>query len=387
MFARLGLACLAVAGSVLVGFPSPAGADDTDTTPPVIDFTLVPNPADGDNGWWVGEVLLGWQVTDDESPDSLSITGCEPQDIVEDQAPTGYSCSATSAGGSAGPVTVTIGRDATAPTIDAAATLPDTSPYAPGAWTNQDVTVTYTCDDNLSGVVGCPAADVLTDETTADGTDVSQNVFDAAGNKGSSRSINVRIDKTAPKVTVTGVVDGGFYLTGSVPTASCDSLDELSGLATAASVSLSATTVNGVGTVTATCSGALDNAGNPGSEQVSYLVAYGGLSGILQPISPDNTSVFSRGKPVPVKFRLAGDEPRGFVTSGWTLARQQVSCTDFEPVATPDLATTLFRYDAKADQYINNVSFKDKPPSTCWKAVVTLDSGQKMSSAAFRLQK
>lgn len=386
MFARRVLTALTGAAAIVTG-AAPAGADDADTSPPVISYTLVPLTADGDNGWWVSEVLLGWQVTDDESPDTLAITGCEPQDIVDDQAPTDYSCSATSAGGSSGPVIVTIGRDATPPTIDAAATLADASAYNPAAWTNQDVTVTYSCGDNLSGVVSCPAPDVLTDETTTDGTDVSQIVFDAAGNKESSRSVNVRIDKTAPKVTVTGVIDGGFYVTGSVPAAGCASLDELSGLATAATLSLSAATVNGVGTVTATCSGARDNATNPGAAAASYIVAYGGLSGILQPINPDNKSVFSRGKPIPVKFRLAGDEPRGFNTSAWALARQQVSCTNFEPIAAPDRVTSLFRYDATADQYVNNVSFKDKPVGTCWKAVVTLDSGQKMSSAVFRLQK
>jgi len=386
MFTRRVLAGF-VGAAAIVAVATTVSADDVDTTPPIITSTLVPDPADGDNGWWVGEVLLGWQVTDDESPGSLSITECEPQDIVDDQAPTDYSCSATSAGGSSGPVSVTIGRDATPPMIDPTATLEDTTSYGPGSWTNQSVTVTYSCADNLSGVVSCPAADVLTDEATTDGTDVSQNVFDAAGNKGSSRSINVRIDKTAPKVTVTGVVDGGFYVTGSVPAAGCDSLDELSGLATAATLLVSAATVNGVGPVTATCAGALDNAGNSGSEAASYIVAYGGLSEILPPISRDNKSVFSRGKAVPVKFRLAGDKPRGFNTSAWTLARQRVNCTDFEPIAAPDLAAGDFRYDVADDQYINNVSFKEKAVGTCWKAIVTLDSGQKMSSAVFHLEK
>ena len=40
--------------------------------------------------------------------------------------------------------------------------------------------------------------------------------------------------------------------------------------------------------------------------------------------------VFSRGKSVPVKFRIAGDEPTGFNMSGWTLRLQSASCTSFE---------------------------------------------------------
>ena len=122
MFTRRVLAGL-IGAAAVVAVATVATADDVDTTPPVITYTLVPDPADGDNGWWVGEALLGWQVTDDESPDSLSISGCEPQDIVDDQPLTDYSCSATSAGGTSGPVVVVIGRDATPPTIDATATL------------------------------------------------------------------------------------------------------------------------------------------------------------------------------------------------------------------------------------------------------------------------
>ena len=49
--------------------------------------------------------------------------------------------------------------------------------------------------------------------------------------------------------------------------------------------------------------------------------------------------------------------------------------------------SNAFRYDAGDDQYINNVSFKDQAAGTCWKVRVTLDSGQTMESAIFKLQK
>ena len=125
---------------------------------------------------------------------------------------------------------------------------------------------------------------------------------------------------------------------------------------------------------------------------MTYQVNFGGLSGILQPINSDSTSLFSRGKAVPVKFQLAGDEFDGFDFSEWTLRNQQVNCTSFdtieaelEPVVVNP--SNSFRYDASADQYIYNANFKNMAVGTCWKVVVTLDSGQSMTSAIFRLQK
>jgi hypothetical protein len=85
-----------------------------DPSPPVI--TKLVTGTDGDNDWYTSNVKVDWTVVENESPNSLQKTGCVDQNIIADQAATTYSCSATSAGGSAGPVNVTIKRDATPPT-------------------------------------------------------------------------------------------------------------------------------------------------------------------------------------------------------------------------------------------------------------------------------
>ena len=140
------------------------------------------------------------------------------------------------------------------------------------------------------------------------------------------------------------------------------------------------TNANGVGSFTATCSGAKDNADNSQAAGVSLLGDRRPGRTQRHPAAdqPDGTSLFNRGKAVPVKFRLAGDEPTDSSTSGWTLQRIKVSCTDFDSEdaaleAAAEYPSNAFRYDAGADQYINNASFKDQLAGTCWKVRVTLD--------------
>jgi hypothetical protein len=114
---------------------------------------------------------------------------------------------------------------------------------------------------------------------------------------------------------------------------------------------------------------------------------------ILQPINADNTSLFSRGRAVPVKFRLAGDDPNGFVTGGWTLQRVGVSCTNLSEELTPESVpsntpSTDFRYDSTSDQYVYNADFRDKTAGSCWRIKVILDDGVTvLYSAYFKLQK
>ncbi len=170
---------------------------------------------------------------------------------------------------------VTVGPfkiDLTKPTISAAAT---TQPNANG-WYNSNVTVHFTCADALSGIAFCPGDEVLSSEGGAVVSTVQTGRDKAVNYSDPSNGVTVKLDKTAPVVTVIGVSDGATYTAGSVPTAGCTTSDALSGVATPATLNTSngtPTGPNGATTVTATCSGATDLAGNSAAPtSVSYTV-------------------------------------------------------------------------------------------------------------------
>ena len=384
-----------VAGDASAYVVTVAGAPPppADTTPPTIGYVLNPASPDGDNGWYRNDVTLTWTVTESQSPGSLVKTGCVDQNVTADQAETNYSCSARSAGGSAEPVEVKIKRDATVPTAVASLASPSPKP-ASSDWYNMATgapTASFACDDNLSGVATCPPS-----HTFAEGADQSHSgvAKDNAGNSSAPAGFSgINVDLTGPTVAVTGVAGGGIYTLGNVPTAGCTTTDATSGVQSAATLATTGGSANGVGSFTATCSGAVDNAGNTGVKAVTYTVNYGGVSGILQPINPDNTSIFKRGQAVPVKFMLAGDEYTGFDTGAWTIKRLAAPCGGFdaddaivESVSSNTPATT-FRYDSSADQYIYNADMKTTTVGSCYMFRVTLDSGQVLDSAIFKMAK
>lgn len=300
----------------------------------------------------------------------------------------------------------TIGWDKTAPSV--AYTSASPAPNGAG-WNKTNVTATFTATDNLSGFapgVGSPPVGSLTttgtNTTSGEGAAVtvgSPAFADIAGNTavaGAAISDPYMIDKTPPSVSVTNVSEGAIYTLGSVPVAGCSTTDGLSTVATSATSSVTGGTVNGVGEFTASCGGASDVAGNPQSPDpvsVKYRVEYAGLSGFLQPINYDDSSLFSRGRAVPGKFRLAGDEYFGYDTSGWILKQVQVSCAAFEAdvaelEAVSVTPSTVFRYDASADQYIYNADFRKQAAGTCWRLRAWLDDGgDPFQSAVFKLVK
>jgi hypothetical protein len=148
----------------------------TDSTAPVINSTLNPANADGSNGWYKSNVSLTWSVTDPES--AVTKTGCADQNITTDQQATTYSCSATSAGGSAAQQSVTLKRDATAPTNVQFVGGPDAGgTYAFGSVPNAP---TCTADDATSTVDTC----VVTGYGNAvGGHTLTATATDKAGNK------------------------------------------------------------------------------------------------------------------------------------------------------------------------------------------------------------
>lgn len=110
------------------------------------------------------------------------------------------------------------------------------------------------------------------------------------------------LDKTPPKVTVTGVENGKVYVIGGVPAAGCKTTD--AGIVTTpATLTVTTTGKNGAGRFTATCSGAADLAGNKQKAPVSirYTVAYG-LDGFLTPAR--GSTIARSSKTITVRLRL-----------------------------------------------------------------------------------
>lgn len=216
-----------------------------------------------------------------------------------DQSATG---TATDRAGNMATTAVTgINVDLTAPTIAASATP---TPNAAG-WNKSDVTVTFTCADALSGIASCTAPATLGAEGI--GLSATGQAVDKADNVASTTLSGIKLDKTPPVVSVTGVSDGATYILGSVPAAGCSTSDALSGVATDATVSVTGGTSNNVGTFTATCSGATDVAGNASSSTVTYYVHYD-FNGFFSPVNnPPALNAVTAGQSVPVKFSLGGD--------------------------------------------------------------------------------
>jgi hypothetical protein len=261
----------------------------SDTTPPVITPSIVGTL--GNNGWYVSDVTVSWSVVDGESAISSS-SGCDPTTISADTAGTTLTCTATSAGGTDSQ-SVTIKRDATAPTISGSAAP---APNGNG-WNNTDVTVSYTCADNLSGVASCGPDETLSAE--AAGQSSSGTAIDNAGNTSSPATVSgIDIDKTGPSVTC---VAASFILNQPGAEVTAIVADGLSG-PTAATASASADTST-VGTRSVDVTGS-DLADNSTTSSCSYTVGYN-FEGLYAPVDRPNTvNVSKAGQAIPLKWRL-----------------------------------------------------------------------------------
>jgi hypothetical protein len=349
-----------------------------DPSAPVIDYTLTPATPNGDNGWYTSNVGLTWDVSEPQSPNSLNKTGCVDQNIMTDQGETSYSCSATSAGGSTGPVSVSIKRDATAPTITASRT-----PANGNGWNNEAVTVNYTCNDATSGVASCGPDETLPNE--GENQSSTGTAVDNAGNSDSKTVSNINIDLTDPLVSlVGGPAASGSYYFGSVPAEpTCNASDALSGLAGSCSVSGYSAAV-GTHTVLASAS---DKADNSNSVSRTYTVLPWTLRGFYAPVDMGTSVVntVKNGSTVPLKFEIfVGSNEVTDTAAVTSLSAKLVPCTNFGGDALDDIEVTAtggtsLRYDSTGGQFIYNW----KTPTGAGKCIVvtmTTDDGSKLSA-------
>jgi hypothetical protein len=246
------------------------------------------------------------------------------------------------------------------------------------------VLVTFECVDPLSLVYSLTSPVSLSSEGA--GQHVDGTCVDNAGNQASFTVIGIDIDLTDPDVSVTGVSNGAHYTLGSVPAAGCETSDGLSGVQTEAVLSTSG---GPVGTVTATCSGATDNADNSGSASVSYSVEYA-WNGFFKPV--DNLPILNvakAGSAIPVKFSLGGNQGLNIFDATYPKS-QVITCDSTAPVdgieETVTAGGSSLQYDAGANQYIYVWKTDKAWAGSCRQLVVKLVDGT-FHRANFKLTK
>ncbi|HEY0604981.1 MAG TPA: Ig-like domain repeat protein, partial [Herpetosiphonaceae bacterium] len=181
-------------------------------------------PAANANGWNNTNVTVSFTCAD--QPTLSGLASCTaPQTITTEGKHQPVVGTASDNAGNTAQAPTTVNIDKTAPTISAAA---DRAANA-GGWYNADVTVSFTCNDSLSGIESCSAPQQL-----AEGANQSANgsATDAAGNTASTSINGINVDKTAPTLSAAPTTlpnADGWYKSDVTMTWSCG--DALSGVA------------------------------------------------------------------------------------------------------------------------------------------------------------
>lgn len=331
-----------------------------DMTAPSVSHVI--NGTLGNNDWYVSDVDVDFSYSDATSGLGV-LDGCTPDPWATDTSAQTLTCTVHDNAGNSSSDSVTFKRDATVPGISGPVVAP-TPAGNDGTldWWKTDVSLTWSCTDNLSGAVN----DSIVKNLTAEGAGQTQSATcqDQAGNTAGDTSDAVNIDKTAPALNISGPASGSYELcaTGGVaPTRpTFGPTDDLSGVASSSDSWTTPANPSGVGTYVYSAQ-ASDHATNGASETRNYSVVYGGaFSGILQPVNADGSSRFKLGSTVPVKFRLTcNGVPITNAVSSLTVKKYDGTADPgVDEAISTSAATTgnLFRYSD--GQYIFNLSTK-----------------------------
>ncbi len=269
------------------------------------------------------------------------------------------------------PQTVVVYIDMKPPAITA--TL---SPAANASgWNNSNVTVSFNCSDMISGIQKCSSPVTLMSE--GETQSVTGTAVDKAGNAATT-SVSVKIDKTPPKIIITGSREGEKYAFCNLPVPSRLVTDELSGVKSGREDydgGNEKKTGNFTYAVTAT-----DNAGNIAIERVKYKGIYA-FEGFQNPVA--YRKPFVLGSTIPVSFVLTDGCNNPVSTATATLAVQRVSreAPAGEPIDTASILADkgdAFWYDFMTGQYIYKLATDNLSAGT-WKITVYLDDGMSYS--------
>jgi hypothetical protein len=254
-------------------------------------------------------------------------------------------------------------------------------------WYTSDVTLSWAVSDAQSPFtsIGCDPVTITSDQAA------TQYTCSADSDGGaSSASVTIARDASKPATTVIGLEAGATHNLGSVPQASCATTDNLSGVATEAALALTGGDAQGVGAITATCSGALDAAGNAADPAVVHFTVLNpfpgtyNFTGFFQPVDNPGEGpsyVFNSvkaGSAIPVKFSLGGNQGLDIFADGFPKS-QPVSCTTAalsDPIEQTVMAgNSSLSYDAASDNYTYVWKTNKGWAGTCRVLSVQLDDG------------
>jgi hypothetical protein len=236
-----------------------------DQVAPVL--TGAPTAAANANGWYNAPVTIHWTCSDALS----GVSGSCPAASTLSTEGTGVSANASVSD------VASNATNASSVPVQIDLTAPVTTASAVPTWSNNDVVLTLSATDSLSGVAvtnyivdGGPVQSGTSVVLTTEGIHtVAYWSTDAAGNVEAAKTSTVRIDKTAP--TITSSQDPPANSAGwnnSNVTVSFNCTDSLSGIATCSNPQTVTTEGSGQ-TVTGT---ATDNAGNSASTTASLNI-------------------------------------------------------------------------------------------------------------------
>ncbi|MFZ2407422.1 MAG: HYR domain-containing protein, partial [Methylobacter sp.] len=325
----------------------------TDTTPPVVNVQITP-AAPTASGWYLSAPSIVWSISDPESAIASKV-GCTDMPSVANTAPAGqsFSCSATSAGGSTGPVTTpAIKVDTTLPVfVDVPAAFTQAATGLDGAVVNYTAPA---ASDTFSGIspAGVSCAPASGSIFPLGPTSVNCSVRDNAGNSSNAGFAVTVADQTPPVITanVTGTAGQNGWFIGAVSVA-WNVADDQSALTSTTGCATANITLNGTGqvfTCTATSAGGTATASTqsinidtqaPSFPSCPASVTLTQGQALAQPTATDNLTT-------PIVTGAPASLPLGTTTVNWTATDQaglSASCVQQVTVTAPiseTIATT-----------------------------------------------
>ncbi len=368
-----------------------------DKTAPTIERTITGTL--GLDGWYTSDVAVGFACADDRS----GVKACSPGSTLGNGAGLSVNGTATDAAGNDASIDVepiNVDKDA-----------PSTSTNAPSGWQTDDVTLSFsaTDQDGLSGVAyteysldGSASWVRGTSVLLGEGShDVLYRSADRAGNVERTRTANVRVDRSAPAVTI----EGSASVTSPTVSVRGTAADIGSGLA---GVTINGTPVAvtdggyaadvavdcGANTVTAEATDAVGrrSTANLVVQRVCVIPEVWTTGGFFAPVDmttaggPRVVNTVKGGSTVPLKFRVyknGAEQKDVAVVSGMKVAN--VACVTGDtsaPVEQLVSGGTSLRYDGT--QFIQN--WKVPTVVGCYAASAQLVDGSAIT-AYFKVNK